>query len=638
MMASWHPDFDLAGWRVSPKLNRISKGNRSVSVKHKAMAVLVRLAEADGEVVTRDEIMDAVWPGMVVSDDVLTQSIVELRKAFGDAAKHPTIIETIPRIGLRLVSNVVPAGKADAKPRTNWPHVSALLIALVFVAFGFLYWSNRTEMQSRSPVIVVQEKLSIAVLPFVNMSNDSQNSFIADGLAEDIRNLLSRIRNLRVIARTSSHAFENKDKELRNIADALGVDFVLEGSVQEVSDRVRISVRLVDVTDESTIWSERYDESLSDIFALQDSVAAAVIKELQVRVSAPPIRRRPTEDLDAYLQLLEAKAAANRHDMLRAIDILEEITTREPDFAEAQEFLSYIYWAIAGNPIDIVEAHRRAYDAAAKAVAVNPDLVFANALYKAGGIGEFSLANALDAIHESLVHEPENALLIEANVFLLSVTGYLDEALRYARRLVDVDPLSRQARFNWAMCLYAVGRSDDARAALHGFDWSDVGPDIYKWMVEGINFMEARDEVAIDSFEQYLQQNRYPDSSWFRKLVTEARDPARGVSALDEGIPRIVASMANQDPFNWQDGLSSLYLYLGFSDRFLDLVLEKDFDATSWFAETNQIWQANTVRRTGITASPAYLELMRRANVTDVWEQRGPPDFCEKLDGQWVCE
>ena len=112
-MASWHDDFVLGDWNVSPKLNRVWRGDKRGSIKHKSMAVLVFLADAAGEVVTRDEIMDAVWPGMAVTDDVLTQSIVEIRKALDDDAKHPTVIETVPRVGFRLIASVGASGDRD---------------------------------------------------------------------------------------------------------------------------------------------------------------------------------------------------------------------------------------------------------------------------------------------------------------------------------------------------------------------------------------------------------------------------------------------------------------------------------------------------------------------------------------------
>ena len=202
-MATWHADFLLGDWLISPNLNKVSKDGHSVSVKHKSMAVIVFLADAKGEVVTRNEIMDGVWPGMEVTDDVLTQSIVELRKAFADDAKKPLIIETIPRVGFRVIASIRPA-ESDA-PSAAKPNRRHAIAAFVLLISGAILWTNlERDSIERDPIITVRDSSSIAVLPFINMSDDPDNEYFSEGMSDEIRNLLGQIPDLRVIGRTSS--------------------------------------------------------------------------------------------------------------------------------------------------------------------------------------------------------------------------------------------------------------------------------------------------------------------------------------------------------------------------------------------------------------------------------------------------
>ncbi|MDH3512322.1 MAG: winged helix-turn-helix domain-containing protein, partial [Gammaproteobacteria bacterium] len=242
-MASWHEDFVLGDWLVSPKLNRISKNGQAVSIKHKSMLVLVALADAKGEVLTRNEIMDSVWPGMEVTDDVLTQSVVELRKAFNDEARQPRYIETIPRVGFRLLPMVAQPATTSKAPNPRYA-----LVAVVAIAIGSLTWLGIDRLSSeRNPVITTQDPIAIAVLPFVNMSDDPANEYFSDSMSEELANVLVRIPSLRVTSRTSTFSYRGSDKKLTVIGDELGVTYIIEGSVRKTGSRIKVAVKLVEV-------------------------------------------------------------------------------------------------------------------------------------------------------------------------------------------------------------------------------------------------------------------------------------------------------------------------------------------------------------------------------------------------------
>ncbi len=656
-MAAWHADFFVGEWRVSPKLSKITKDGQAVGVKQKSVAVLACLADASGEVVSRNDIMDVVWPGMTVTDDVLTQSIVELRKVFADDAKHPQVIETIPRVGFRLIAPVAPVGEnSDQGPRVAVVSESSRrvntdatvipgtarrygFIAVAVLVVGTALWSFFSRPESpRQPVITIEEPPSIAVLPFVNMSDDPGNEYFSDGLSEEILSLLARIPDLKVIGRTSSFAFKGKNEDLRVIGQTLGVTTVLEGSVRKSGDRVRITAQLIDVSDGTHIWAATYDRTMTEIFAVQDDVAAAIIDALQIHVGTLPTRGRPTESPEAYALVLKARAAVNIFDWRDAGALLLEAIELDPNFAEAYEMLALTYWNRTGADIDVIEAASLARAAAAKAIAIDPDLAFAQALYRASEFGPYLRVRKLEAFEQAAHKQPGNPWVLDALIFSLMENGYLEEALYFAKRYVELDPLSLLAISHWSAALYAVGRTSEAIAAMEFADQMDLDPSAWKWTMAGVNLAEGRDEIAIAHFESYLQQRDYPDSTWVRELVTNARDPVTGQAYLDRRIPEIVAALAELDEFDWQNGMTSFYLFFGFLDRHFELILATEPSDVRWHDAGIHLWRGNIFRRLGFAAHPKYLEVVKLLGTVDVWEQRGPPDFCEKQNGDWVCE
>ena len=638
-MASWHADFFVGEWRVSPKLTNISKGGQTVGVTHKSMAVLVCLADANGEVVSRNDIMDDVWPGMVVTDDVLTQSIVELRKAFDDDAKHPRVIETIQKVGFRLIARVAPASEVSgAASSTEVPRVARqyLIAALALLGVGIALWFLLDRQESaRQPVILVEESPSIAVLPFVNMSDDPGNEYFSDGLSEEILNLLARIPGLKVIGRTSSFAFKGQNEDLRVIGQTLGVKTVLEGSVRKSGERVRITVQLVDVSDGMQIWSDSYDRTMTDIFAVQDDVAAAIIDALQIHVGAVPSRGRPTENTEAYALFLKARASFNAIDLRVAEEFLLQAIELDPKFAEAYELLAYTYWAQGGGIIEVAEAEKLIGEAAAKALAIDPDLVVAQALLSAADANSYISLGAIEALERAVREQPSNPGPLRALGWYLQTAGYPREALGIAERFVDLDPLSPTANWYLVDALNAVGRTSEAIAALELM--LQLDHDFAKWLIGEVNLMYKQDDIAIAHFEAYLEQYGSP-SNWVRELVTGARDPATGQAYLDRRLPQIVATMPEDAVYNWQSRLTKWYLYFGFLDRYFEIILDLDPTDSAWtYAGDLVIW-GTTWRHLGFTAHPRYLEVADAFGHVELWERRGPPDFCEKVDGQWVCE
>ncbi len=515
--------------------------------------------------------------------------------------------------------------------------IGVLAVALILFAVErfVLLPDTAPASDSAQEIIATEVQQSIAVLPFVNMSPDPDQEYFSDGLSEEILNLLAKIPELKVIGRTSSFAFKGKNEDLRSIGEALDVNTLLEGSVRTSGDRVRITAQLINASDGAHIWSDSYDRTMTDIFAVQDDVAAAIIDALQIHVGANPTRGRPTESPEAYALFLKARASFNAYEARDAEELLLKAIELDPKFAEAYELLAYTYWSQAGDTIKAAEGQKLTGEAAAKALAIDPDLVFAQALYKAGNIETWSFLGQIEAFERAVRQQPGNSAPLRALVWDLLVAGYHQEALGVAERFVELDPLSPIANYYLGLSLYAVGRTSESLAAL---DLArHLGSDPAELVLGVVNLVDKQDDIAIDHFEAWLQQ-RDTDSSWVRELVNGARDPASGQAHLDRRIPQIVASVPADVAYQVQVTLTRWYLYFGFLDRHFELILDLDLTGSAWTDADVLVHDGTLYRRLGFTAHPKYLEVAEAMGIVKLWEQRGPPDFCEKVVGEWVCE
>jgi tetratricopeptide (TPR) repeat protein len=409
--------------------------------------------------------------------------------------------------------------------------------------------------------------------------------------------------------------------------------------VRKSGDRVRITAQLIDVSDGSHIWSETYDRTITDIFAVQDDVAAAIIDALQIHVGTSLARGRPTESSEAYASFLKARASVNAGATGDAFEFVLSAIELDPTFAEAHELLAYSYWNLGDSTSNAAESQKLMGEAAAKALAIDPDLVVAQVLYQAGNTETYSYMREIEALEWGLRQQPGNPMLLQTLSWDLLEAGYLQEALGVAERQVQIDPLSTSANLRLAHALYAVERTEEAMAAFDLARQLGGSGGGLQWALGTVNLMEKQDDIAITHFKAWLEQIGTIDNyDWIAELVTGARDPATGQAHLDHGISQLVATALEEDKLSTQNLLNEWYLYLGFPGRFLDTILDLDLDGSIWTDADIPVFYGTVFRRTGFTADPKYIEIAEAIGMMDVWEQRGPPDFCRKVAGEWVCE
>ncbi len=296
----------VGAWCVNPATGEISRNGETLRLEARAMLLLSCLAEHAGEVVSIDELLNQVWTGVIVSPDSVYQAVASLRRQLGDDPKQPSYIATVPRLGYRMVATVGPwtdsghpdVGTSDVKSPglsrgiVAWVVVAVLFSALVVAAV--LRYRTANNRQSVSPVIARQPQKSVAVLPFLDLTDGMKEEEFADGMTEELIDKLSKIPDFRVPAPTSSFYFKGKKVPLAEIARTLGVAFVLDGSVRKSAARFRVAARLVRAENGYVIWSETYDRPLVDKLLVQEDIAGEVAKALRASIegTSEPDRAR----------------------------------------------------------------------------------------------------------------------------------------------------------------------------------------------------------------------------------------------------------------------------------------------------------------------------------------------------------
>ena len=329
---------------------------------------------------------------------------------------------------------------------------------------------------------------SIAVLPFANLSRDADDEYFSDGLSEEIINALTQVPGLKVIARTSAFAFKGKNEDIRRIAKTLGVTLVLEGSVRRAGGRLRVTAQLVDAADGAHRWSQRYDRELSDIFAVQDDIAAAIAGALKLQLAPASERRMPSlPAYEAYLRYRSYQWQFTPEASRRSRECLEQALALDPEFALPYVGLADYHFALAavgGSPSH--EAMPRARELAQRALEIDPELPEAHAMLGiVAGHYEYNWAEAERRFRFAVKREPLSPHLRQwYGTFFLFATGRADEARLQLSRVIEEDPLCQMWRLMRANLLPSVGLEhealDDARKAVEldpGFwlGWADLG-------------------------------------------------------------------------------------------------------------------------------------------------------------------
>lgn len=292
----------IGEWTVDPASGEMARAGERARLEVRALRLLLYLADRQGQVVSIEELLTQVWPGVAVSSDSVYQTVTSLRRLLGDDPRQPAYIATVPRLGYRMIAAVAPvaASRTDPVPAATPPALpvrSASTTARrrrVAVACGagvgivafllIILRGTPVHRGSASAAIVTQPAKSVAVLPFLDLTEGMKNEEFADGMTEELIDKLSKVPGLSVPAPTSSFYFKGKQVPPADIGHALGVVYLLDGSVRKSSGRVRIAARLVRADNGYVMWSESYDRPFNDILMVQDDIAGEVTRALKASI------------------------------------------------------------------------------------------------------------------------------------------------------------------------------------------------------------------------------------------------------------------------------------------------------------------------------------------------------------------
>jgi TolB-like protein/cytochrome c-type biogenesis protein CcmH/NrfG len=482
-------------------LRELRRGDEPVAVEPQVLDLLICLVKNRDRVVTKDDLISSVWGGRIVSEATLTSRIYAARKALGDSGHGQHLIRTIARRGLRFVGDV---------------HTQATGAVADLVAGAAAQGEIRETTHRGLPL---PERPVIAVLPFDNMCADPAQAYFSDGISEDIITALSKLRWFSVIARNSSFTYKGKAVHIKQVAEDLGVNYVLEGSVRRLGERVRITAQLNDVLTGSHLWAERYDRELADVFSVQDEITEAIVAAIEPQIYAAEnfrAQRKPPDRLDAWDLVMRALShfwRVTRQDNSIAQGLLEKAIAIDANYGHALGLLatSHIFgvhmgWesksmapvaeraALAATQADSEDpwAHhalgcthliaRRFEDSVAQfetALRLNPNFSLAQCYYCVALAYDGRWREAEEAVGRALrfsPRDPLSALYYGAASYAQFVGRNYDKAMQLARESIRLRSDFTGAHRVLTAAAGMAGQADVAAAALR--ELRRVQPDV----------------------------------------------------------------------------------------------------------------------------------------------------------------
>jgi TolB-like protein/DNA-binding winged helix-turn-helix (wHTH) protein len=631
---------------------RLSRGSREQALEPKAFAVLALLAGSPGRVFTRDEILDAVWGHRHVTQSVLNRIMSLLRQALGEDAQHPRLLHTVYGIGYRfdvpapmrdadgmapteVVASTTNTAARSGSTRGPAPWLVALsLLALLAIAAAVWLPNNAIIRDASVPApAAAPARPSLAVLPFADLSQARDQDYLADGLAEEIRNQLAQAPALRVVGRTSSSAFKGRNEDLRAIGRALGVAHLLEGSVRRNRGHLRVTAQLVRADDGSHLWSKTYARELRDVFAVQEDISRDVALALSVRLDVAKFNREQggTTHVEAYERFLRWRDIEMReqfdfdHDRER-LQLAREMTALDPQCVLCRDALASSLNAMAQEigGIQADQMRAEALQVRASIARMAPESWVAkrdrsNALWREG-----RRAEAIALARQVMESGPLTKERVWDYAYMIYAMGHLEETIVLVEQVRAIEPralfLSRDLQYDYT----AARRYQDAEAEYRrglGLEGSQREPD-YVAFLRQLAGRRPGGPPELQRLHRRLLQHEGFDTPLLRDLekVLDDRDAMR-----------VLARKGLVDDA-YGGGAGAAYLLTNVADALGDAdlavaAMRKDLESGEGFEEGTMAQQRYVAfwnsPYSSVRAHPAFKELLIQAGVVDYWRQTG---------------
>ncbi|HEX4537339.1 MAG TPA: winged helix-turn-helix domain-containing protein [Candidatus Acidoferrum sp.] len=607
-------------FEIDLKAFELRKHGLRLKLAEQPFQILAILLEQPGEVVTRDELRERLWPGdtFVDFDHGLNNAVMRLREALGDSHDKPRFIETLPRRGYRFIApieEIHPGSRInfDGDPQTNssaalhasdgpaqlsadpnqlvsrrnagnWltlPRIALMSAAvLVFAVLSGLavHFVRGWESGKINPA----HNMSLVVLPLENLSGDAEQDYFADGMTDELTANLAKIRSLRVISRSTAMAYKGTHKPLSEIAKDLKVDAVVEGTVLKAGNRVRITAELVQVSTDHHLWADTYESQIGDVLALQNRVSSAIVDEIRINLSPEDKQRlakNPSVSPDAYEDYLKGRYYWNRRSsdgFTKAIGYFEDATRRDPQYALAYAGLADCYGIIGATiygSLPAAEAAPKAKAAAIRALEIDPSLAEAEtSLATAKFNYDWDWAGAAQGFQRAIQMDPRYATAYQRYSLYSIAMGRRDESLEQIKRARELDPLSISINSSLGWRLYLARQYDRSIAQLR--DTLELDPS-YEWahFILGQAYEQKRE---FDLARAELQ--KAVELSHNSPLMISALAHAEALSGNQEEALRLLQHLMTQSKKQYVSPfyVGVVYIALGKTETAMDW-MEKAF-------------------------------------------------------------
>jgi TolB-like protein/DNA-binding winged helix-turn-helix (wHTH) protein/Tfp pilus assembly protein PilF len=518
-------------FEIDLKAFELRKHGLRLKLSEQPFQILAILLEKPGEIVTRDELRERLWPGdtFVDFDHGLNNAVMRLREVLGDSSDRPRFIETLPRRGYRFIAPteeihsaapvstathhpteprddsstgaiVAPAAAVTAptsseqlaangntKPRLTLPRIalmSAAVLAFAVLSGVAVHYVRGMESGKLNPA----HSMSLVVLPLENLTGDKEQDYFADGMTDDLTANLAKIRSLRVISRSTAMAYKGTHKPLSEIARELRVDAVVEGTVLRAGNRVRITAELVQVSTDQHLWADTYESQIGDVLALQNRVSSAIVDEIRINLTPEDkerLAKNPSVSPEAYEDYLKGRYYWNKRSgdgFTKAIGYFEDATRKDPQYALAYAGLADCYGIIGATIYGTVpaeEAAPKARAAAIRALQIDPSLAEAEtSLATAKFNYDWDWAGAAEGFKRAIQMDPKYATAYQRYSLYSIAMGRFDDSFDQIKRARDLDPLSISINSSFGWRLYLARQYDRSIAQLR--DTLEMDPN-YEW-------------------------------------------------------------------------------------------------------------------------------------------------------------
>jgi TolB-like protein len=565
----------------------------------------------------------------------------------GESFEWPNAVARVSMLllalGLPLV--VTFAWYHGARASRNFSQAElSILATLLAIGSLFFYVMVRPSEQAAAPSVQQasvaaarsaaadpHSAISVAVLPFVNLSSDKEQEFFSDGMTEEITTALAKVPDLRVVGRTSAFQFKGANKDLRAIGQALSATHLIEGSVRKAGTRVRITAQLIKADDGTHIWAEDYDRELTDVFAIQEDIARAITASLNMSLglkSGEQLISNRAIDPESYEQFLRGKAALfrARNAFADQIALLEPVVAKNPNYAPAWVAMAQAYrFASLYRGLPSAEERKRQQEfyeqkmnmAARRAVELDPNLVDGKVMLARIQTGPRKLILSEDLLSAALILDPNNPAALDYYSSLLALVGKIKDAVSMKQQVHVLEPYAGIYSGNFAQALWQDGQTDAAIAlSKENLNVEGAGTNITLAYIYA-SFGRYEDAAALADQALTLPRNQP-----FREQITEFARLMRSApakAAAPEKLPRL-------------GNLSFVYLFIGAPER----ALEPMEEGAQTFNDLSLLW---TPPYKPVRTMERFKKIIRDAGLITYWRERGWPQWCHPTTGDdFACE